>query len=536
MADEYYNNKIVTTDGDVLMDVTQDTATPETVLEGETFHLRSGAPATGTYRPSEEIEARLRATVGHSSKNLLKITADTKTTNGITFTVDKQAGTITASGTATADAQLDFQGSSPKSVSTIKNGLIYSCEGTSSNLVCAISYYNRSGACISEQRATTSGTIITIPSNANSYKFWVRKRPAAGSETFIFKPMLREASISDDAFEAYQEPTYSLIETKARAYLTSTVGHACKNLLELSGTSGTTSGVYFTIDKISGTVKTENTSTGQIIKLIGEVTNNSDTVKNYYLSGGANNGTSTSYYLYAIDDSTGSRPKQWDGVTNSLSSYGLNDSVQIQIPAGHKIGVRILIRNGVNADGLVFKPMLRDGSISDDNFEPYQKPTDERISSLDIAVANVSQYVPDPDEGIYWITIIDHYSTTWNNQFDIYISTPNSNDRGYFFGASEDYPIPKPEVKLPRFHSYKGKAISFGIIAGVSDPVMAISSNPGMFSSTHTTSRWDKVFDVDTFLDFCDVKDGSATNYMHIHLCNDGGIRSQAEYEAYIGN
>ena len=73
MADEYYNNKIVTTDGDVLMDLTQDTATPEAVLEGETFHLRSGAPATGTYRPSDEIEARLKATVGHSSKNLLDI-------------------------------------------------------------------------------------------------------------------------------------------------------------------------------------------------------------------------------------------------------------------------------------------------------------------------------------------------------------------------------------------------------------------------------------------------------------------------------
>lgn len=173
------------------------------------------------------------------------------------------------------------------------------------------------------------------------------------------------------------------IEARLRA----TVGHACKNLLELSGTSGTTSGVTFTINKISGTVSTANTATAQTIKLIGEVTNNADTAKNYWLSGGADNGTSNSYYLYAIDDSTGSRPKQWDGVTNSLSSYGLKDSVQIQIPAGHKIRVQILIRNGVDADGLVFKPMLREASIADDTFEPYRIPTDERIVDLEARVA-----------------------------------------------------------------------------------------------------------------------------------------------------
>jgi hypothetical protein len=182
-----------------------------------------------------------------------------------------------------------------------------------------------------------------------------------------------------------EKPVATSPEIVAR--LEATVGHSCKNLLELSGTSGTTSGVNFTIDKISGTVTTANTSTGQIIKLIGEVTNNSDTAKNYWLSGGANNGTSNSYYLYAIDDSTGSRPKQWDGVTDSLSSYGLNNSVQIQIPVGHKIRVQILVRNGVNTDGLVFKPMLREASIADDTFEPYITPTDSRIAELEARVA-----------------------------------------------------------------------------------------------------------------------------------------------------
>ena len=180
--------------------------------------------------------------------------------------------------------------------------------------------------------------------------------------------------------------------------------------------------------------------------------------------------------------------------------------------------------------------MLREASIADDTFEPYRIPTDERVYSLDIAAANVSQYVPNPGGGIYWITIADHYSTQ-NNQFDIYVSTPDS-DGGHFFGVSKDYPIPKHEVKLPHFHNYKENAISFGLIATNSDPVMAISSNPGILSSSHTTSMWDKLFGNSThptFLDFLDIKDGLPTSYVHIHLCDDGGIRNQADYEAYIG-
>lgn len=62
----------VDANGQTLIDLTSDTATAGDVLEGHTLHLASGAPATGTYRPSDEIEARLEATVGHSSKNLFK--------------------------------------------------------------------------------------------------------------------------------------------------------------------------------------------------------------------------------------------------------------------------------------------------------------------------------------------------------------------------------------------------------------------------------------------------------------------------------
>lgn len=50
MATNPYINK-VEFDGDTLMDLTGDTASPSDVLLGKTFHDRSGAPQTGTLDP-----------------------------------------------------------------------------------------------------------------------------------------------------------------------------------------------------------------------------------------------------------------------------------------------------------------------------------------------------------------------------------------------------------------------------------------------------------------------------------------------------
>ena len=213
MANEYVNELEI--NGQKRLDLTQDTATPETVLEGETFHLRSGAIETGTYRPSDEIEARLEATVGHSGKNVFEITAETATSRGVTFTVDKQAGTVTTSGTAT-DGSAIF--------------------------------------------------VMNIP----------------------------------------------------------------------SGLSG-----------------------------------------DYYLSGCAEGGTSSTYYIEGRDLTTGGKLPSWEG-GNSVNCYDLYQSRKITIPQGHECALRIVFARNVNADGLVFKPMIRDGRIKDDSLEPYVTPTDEK--------------------------------------------------------------------------------------------------------------------------------------------------------------
>ena len=228
---ERYNNKVMFTNEDgtpaeVLMDLTGDTATAADVLEGRTLHLASGAPAVGTYCPSDEIEARLEATVGHSSKNLFEITAETSTSRQVTFTVDKAAGTITTSGTAT------------------------------------------------------------------------------GGSAIFYLP-------------------------------------------------------------ISADVKGD-----------------------FYYSGCAEGGTSSTYYIDTYDEDTGAKLKSWDGTTPTSNCYYLTQSRKVQIPQGHNnCSLRIVIARNVNADGLVFKPMIRDPRIADDEPEPYVQPTDDRIVSLEQRIA-----------------------------------------------------------------------------------------------------------------------------------------------------
>jgi hypothetical protein len=180
----------------------------------------SGSIITANDKPiatSPEIVARLEATVGHSGKNLLEITAENTTLNNVKYIVDRTAGTITAKNLASANAQYNFQGDDkiPIVSGIIENGQIMTCGGVVTGTRCAIAYYkgNNGATYISEQvvEGSVSSQIISIPSDATHYRFHVRKTPAAGSTTVTFTPMLRSGDIDDDTFEPYITPTDSRI-------------------------------------------------------------------------------------------------------------------------------------------------------------------------------------------------------------------------------------------------------------------------------------------------------------------------------------
>lgn len=210
---EYVNR--VDANGQTLIDLTNDTATAGDVLAGRTLHLASGAPAVGTYRPSDEIEARLEATVGHSSKNLLPITLESgRYTDGgadLYYTVDKAAGTITLNGTTRTSGAgyIVLYDDTNGEIS----GNLYVSGGYSEN--CYVRVYdntdvgyvkNWNGESSRGSKGENDSDEETLISGHHNV---VRIRFTA-NQTFtnvVIKPMIRSGSISDDTFEPYVTPT-----------------------------------------------------------------------------------------------------------------------------------------------------------------------------------------------------------------------------------------------------------------------------------------------------------------------------------------
>lgn len=144
-----------------------------------------------------------------------------------------------------------------------------------------------------------------------------------------------------------------------------------KNLLEITATSEETAlnGIKFTVDKENGIIIANGRATAQRAFNVGIVTNDTSGTIDYYLSGGADGGAETSYFLIGMNGNI--RLKKWDGTRDMNGSSSLEDIQQMQIPAGVTGTMRIYIRNGTVCENLVFKPMVRLPDTSLD-FEPYQ--------------------------------------------------------------------------------------------------------------------------------------------------------------------
>lgn len=207
----------VEANGETLIDLTNDTATANDVIEGQTFHLRSGAIATGTYRPSDEIEARLEATVGHSSKNLLAITLESDTyTNGganLTYTVDKAAGTITINGTSRTDDNDPITLHIFDDPTSSLNGKLYFSGGAEHCPIRAYDATTRAWAKAWNGVSTSpysysdsqSSEVAPVFGHQTEYRIRIPAKQTINNE--VLKPMLRDGNISDDTFEPYVTPT-----------------------------------------------------------------------------------------------------------------------------------------------------------------------------------------------------------------------------------------------------------------------------------------------------------------------------------------
>ena len=148
-----------------------------------------------------------------------------------------------------------------------------------------------------------------------------------------------------------------------------------KNLLEITATSTTISGVTFTVDKTSGTITVNGTASVVTRFPVSIVT-----AGDFYFSCQMPRGSNNTYYLYVYDRTTGANVKTWDGVTTTSSIYD-SDSYEVKIVDGHETSAYIRIAKGYIANNVVFKPMLRPANTTA-TFEPYQIGVGQRTKNL----------------------------------------------------------------------------------------------------------------------------------------------------------
>lgn len=212
----------VEANGETLIDLTSDTATANDVIEGKTLHLASGTVATGTYRPSDEIETRLRATVGHSSKNLLDLTKYRASTDVTDIVIDPETGSVSANASGTyktiyfIDENIQFENGKTYVISCTNNAVNASGSLSIRNQVTFNIYKSVSFNTLGVKSITFTPNTTDFP-NGWTISLFITKASGADSNIDISELMLKEVSISDDTFEPYQIPTDErIVDLEAR--------------------------------------------------------------------------------------------------------------------------------------------------------------------------------------------------------------------------------------------------------------------------------------------------------------------------------
>lgn len=145
-----------------------------------------------------------------------------------------------------------------------------------------------------------------------------------------------------------------------------------KNKLEVTSTSTTQNGVTITVDS-DGIISLSGTATDQIVFEVGHVTLSGE----YILSGCPSGGNYSTYFLFCIS-----------------YDYGSGATVTFD---GTRQNIHLYVRNGVNTNGLVFKPMIRLASETDATFAPYENLCP--ITGWDgVAVTDEGKNLADPSK------------------------------------------------------------------------------------------------------------------------------------------
>jgi hypothetical protein len=203
--------------------------------------------------------------------------------------------------------------------------------------------------------------------------------------------MVWDGDILDDTFEPYQEPTDKLIETKTRSYLTSTVGHACKNLLDITSQTHNSQVVIESIDDKTGSIHISTTGGANHVGAAWDFSfeNGHSYVVSFInlLENAHASVTIRRSDTYVIKYSSGALST----LGNKTFTFTFTDE---EFPEGAFVSLRCTDGTGVAGAASISELMLRESTILDDTFEPYQEPTDLRTIKVKQSLNVQKKYYP----------------------------------------------------------------------------------------------------------------------------------------------
>lgn len=154
-----------------------------------------------------------------------------------------------------------------------------------------------------------------------------------------------------------------------------------KNLLKITAASQTIRGVTFTVnDDQTVTVNGTNDGTGASTFVIVP---NAQAITipdgNYILSGCPTSGEGTATAPYDL---------RWYRYSQGQSAYDIGSGASVTKDGDTTdSNIAIVIKTGQTANNLIFKPMIRPASITDDTFVPYA-PTNRELYEMILALQN----------------------------------------------------------------------------------------------------------------------------------------------------
>ena len=144
-----------------------------------------------------------RSTLGYQRKNLLKNTAVSQTINGVTYTVNED-GSITANGTATANAQIVIFDGKPSSEMFSRKLRVSGCPDGGSASTYRLVMQNATSGFSTLCSDSGGGSDLTIASDITRIRCLFTIYSGQTVENITVYPMLRYAEITDDTYEPYK--------------------------------------------------------------------------------------------------------------------------------------------------------------------------------------------------------------------------------------------------------------------------------------------------------------------------------------------